>query len=450
MHNEVRKEVSEAVADFVRRIINTQLIPAALQLNLGTLPEHLPTIQYLDPNGHADESMLNFVLKVTETIPVEKQWPYEMLNIPMPAKDAELFQPISSTPYGAGDNPWEEGGEEDEGSDDDGKEDDPQSKQSSINATDESRRLKEPVDVPGPGKCYTENCKRHGGKEDKLDERSELQLRKNKKADRARQDRTDTGKRKGEQKPASKPEMQGFSKDFGNAATRESAIAHTHELLNLVSKTVPGSVKWDDNITLEQINEYNTTMRALHERYPYVDIRQLGSIKSGDNDAFAVTDTFKARSYKPVGLVLNADHEKHGIHGIVRTKAWKQLPESERRKYDIDNPRAYNRQFVGVEKGKRTSIEDALIHEWGHAIHAPLIVDNESKSIKACKSVDAAYDKARKSGDIRNISFYAKSDRREFFAECFAARMRGETLPQYIDKMLDSVIDAAKNKNIKK
>lgn len=452
VHNEVRKEVVESMADFVKRVLNTQLIPAILRLNLGELPEHLPSIEFTDPNSHADESKLNFVMRVLETIPVAKQWPYEQLNIPMPEEGAELFEAVGSTPYGgSGTSPFDEDGEDDEGGDDDSEEGDPRSEEEDdeINAAD-SRRLSDPVDIPGEGKCYTKDCKRHGGKKKEPAEHSEFPLRKNKKADRARQDKTDTGKKKGEQKPTSKPEMQGFSEDFGNAATREAAIAHTYELLNLLSKTVPGSVEWDNNITLEQINEYNMTMRALHERYPHVDIRQLGSIRSGDDDAFAVTDTYKAKSYKPVGLMLNADHEKNGIHGIGRMKAWTQLPENERRKYDIDNPRAYNRQFVGVEKGKRTSVKDALIHEWGHALHAPLIVDNDPRSRNACASVDAAYNKAKKSGDIRNISFYAKGSSREFLAECFSARVRGEKLPSYIDKMLDNVIDAAKNKTSKK
>lgn len=597
VHNEVRKEVVESMADFVKRVLNTQLIPAILRLNLGELPEHLPSIEFTDPNSHADESKLNFVMRVLETMPVAKQWPYEQLNIPMPEDGAELFEAVGSTPYGgSGTSPFDEEDKDEDGTpddtDDEGDDDDDEinaanpygcnqyghregheggsssgsslvdryhkqrrgfheakvsesegdienmhangwtdddihaeldridkarkgikenekapaneskndrlereaelyhwrqverraqdnlwkmqftkrgrGKKSRISASDpgdseeydpqeddeitaaDSRRLSDPMDIPGEGKCYTKDCKRHGGKKEEPAVHSELSLRKNKKADRARQDKTDTGKKKGEQKPTSKPEVQGFSEDFGNASTREAAIAHTHELLNLLSKTVPGSVKWDNNITLEQINEYNMTMRALHERYPYVDIRQLGSIVSGDDDAFALTDTYKAKSYKPVGLVLNADHEKHGIHGIGRTKAWKQLPESERRKYDIDNPRAYNRQFVGVEKGKRTSVKDALIHEWGHALHAPLIVDNDHRSRNACASVETAYNIAKESGDIRNISFYAKGSSREFLAECFSARVRGEKLPSYIDKMLDSVIDAAKNKTSKK
>lgn len=115
VHNEVRKEVTESVAAFVRRVLNTQLVPAILRLNLGYLPEHLPSIEFTDPNSHADAATLDFVLKVIETIPVAKQWPYEQLNIPMPEEDAELFQPVGSTPYGADDGtPWRAGDEDDD------------------------------------------------------------------------------------------------------------------------------------------------------------------------------------------------------------------------------------------------------------------------------------------------------------------------------------------------
>lgn len=115
VHNEVRKEVCEAVASFVRRILNTQLVPALLRLNLGELPEHLPSIEFTDPNNHADAATLDFVLRVAEVVPVKKQWVYEQLNIPMPAEGDELFQPVGSTPYGADDeNPWREGDEDDD------------------------------------------------------------------------------------------------------------------------------------------------------------------------------------------------------------------------------------------------------------------------------------------------------------------------------------------------
>ena len=55
------------------------------------------------------------------------------------------------------------------------------------------------------------------------------------------------------------------------------------------------------------------------------------------------------------------------------------------------------------------------------------------------KIIDS-FEKAKKNGDIYNISKYASKNAAEFFAESFCARELGEQLPDYIISMLDEVI----------
>ena len=54
---------------------------------------------------------------------------------------------------------------------------------------------------------------------------------------------------------------------------------------------------------------------------------------------------------------------------------------------------------------------------------------------------DDAFQQARKTGDIYGISEYANRNSHEFFAECFAAREMGETLPDYIESLMKETLE---------
>ena len=58
--------------------------------------------------------------------------------------------------------------------------------------------------------------------------------------------------------------------------------------------------------------------------------------------------------------------------------------------------------------------------------------------------VSKVYHEALRNNDIYNISYYASTDQYEFFAECFAKKQMGGTLPDYINEMLERVLKVGK------
>ncbi|MBD9269636.1 MAG: hypothetical protein EGQ81_00905, partial [Akkermansia sp.] len=80
---------------YVASILNQQLVPAILELNLGRLPEHMPMISFKDPSSAMSMSKVDWVDRVTRIVPVAKEQVYDWLDVPMPEEGAELFQPPS-------------------------------------------------------------------------------------------------------------------------------------------------------------------------------------------------------------------------------------------------------------------------------------------------------------------------------------------------------------------
>lgn len=389
VHNEVRKEVVESMADFVKRILNTQLIPAILRLNLGELPEHLPSIEFNDPNSHADESKLNFVMRVLDTIPVAKQWPYEQLNIPMPEEGAELFEAVGSTPYsGSGTSPFDEDGEDDEGDEDDSEEGDLRSgeEDDEINAAD-SRRLSDPVDMPDGGKCYTRNCKRHGGKKEKPEHEVPDELYR----------KAGKGGKKGKSAPKPKPRTPEEERE------RNKEIERTKRLLN----TPKGSVHFDNRIPTRHIKEYNDALEEMLKKYPASTLNQIGS-----NDA--EDDSVLATSLGNYSIKLNHDKGTGGIFNLRASKAHK---EGEK----------IVREAVG-DTTQGGSIKALTIHEYGHLI-SRAAMNSESQAWEEWKVLVKNNRKKLK----EEISLSAGKTEKEAFAECFAFR-------EYENGNLDKVV----------
>ena len=107
----------------------------------------------------------------------------------------------------------------------------------------------------------------------------------------------------------------------------------------------------------------------------------------------------------------------------------------------------YSRHGVSSTYGGKGTIS----HEYAHTISDQYwgLINGGSANAQAytdkarerTKKVNEAYNKAMTSGDIYNISYYASTNRDEFLAEVFAAREMGETLPDYINEMLNEVFD---------
>ena len=261
--------------------------------------------------------------------------------------------------------------------------------------------------------------------------------------------------KKGEEpKPEPKPEPKEKEKKApepkvnkpGHAESREEAIEHTRQLLSEKHRE-HGDVSFSDLMTLEHINEFNGTIAKLVERYPVDTLRRLGSYRDSNGNVGAHANS----------SVLEVNHNA-GTTGLFafRTR-WKSFTLDER-----NWSGGFTRHNVGSTENGIT-IEAVVIHEYGHVLHKKIhdwadickerkkykldVSEADQRIIDAQNSLNRAYLKAKRNGDIKQVSLYARKNNLEFFAECFAARELGEKLPDYITKALDNVIECAIKKS---
>ena len=186
------------------------------------------------------------------------------------------------------------------------------------------------------------------------------------------------------------------------------------------------------------------------------------------------TDTLASGSYK--GIHINTakfnkanmtalsgknwakycDEEIEKLKKYLGNKQYKQKPIENaidkleiQKKYDCFGTA---NKYSGLE-----SIKATISHEYGHVIadqyfgqinkkyaNEKFSYLDSNECYKKCKEVLKAYFKALNNKDIYKISYYASTDDKEFFAECFAKKQMGEKLPDYIDEMIERVLKNGK------
>lgn len=214
---------------------------------------------------------------------------------------------------------------------------------------------------------------------------------------------------------------------IGQATTREEAIEHTRSLLP-EDRRKKAEVHFDASITLHQINAFNLALSELVNKYPTPYLRKIGSnyVSNGGVLAFA----------SPTSLEMNHDSEKNGIKAVGKLH-----------KIPYYGEPGFKRELIASSQQQEKQMKAVITHEYGHVIFTNIKeearnVDNKNYETfkEARNAVRAAYRKARKIGDIKNISSYANTDEDEFFCECFSAREMGEKLPDYINNALDKAL----------
>ena len=95
VHENTENQVVLARGKYVAGVLNQQLVPAILELNLGRSPEHLPVISFKDPSSGMSLAKLDWVDKATRIVPVAEEQVYDWLDIPMPEEGVKLYQPPS-------------------------------------------------------------------------------------------------------------------------------------------------------------------------------------------------------------------------------------------------------------------------------------------------------------------------------------------------------------------
>ena len=108
----------------------------------------------------------------------------------------------------------------------------------------------------------------------------------------------------------------------------------------------------------------------------------------------------------------------------------------------------YDRGNVTTQYG----LKGITAHEYAHTLsdqyfgmingaRANKYANAADEAIERRAKVRTVYHAALRNGDIKKLSYYAKTNANEFLAEAFAAREMGEELPKYISEMIDEVFN---------
>lgn len=243
------------------------------------------------------------------------------------------------------------------------------------------------------------------------------------------------GDKKAEEKKQEPPK-----KELSDDERRKKAIERCKKLLR-PKDGEKAEVSFDDSVPTEMIEETADTLEDLQRKYP-TTMHIVGSVDAKNDNTGAW-----ATSYK---IEINHDRSKGGVFDLGRWKS-----------YDRDKQErtGFTRHNVGATD-KGISLRDVVTHEYGHVLQRKVddaaeaardrkrwgwsVSPDSQQAIDINARLKRAFTKAKKTGDIYGISEYAKKNHKEFFAECFAARERGEKIPDYVNKVLDEVIEYAK------
>ena len=206
-------------------------------------------------------------------------------------------------------------------------------------------------------------------------------------------------------------------------------------------------------MSLEQMNDTNRELLTLTTKYPTLPLENI----KGNSRIKAVAQSHHALleiNGKKLGDMDTSVWEANrlwyeaSISDIEARYSDGKIPKDlQRRLDDMRKKLQYERWAISKTYGSVGTIA----HEYGHILsdqyfgminHGlanPAYNDPQKQQEMTARVnlVNDAYKKAIQTGDIYRISQYGATDADEFFAETFAAREMGETLPDYITKMLE-------------
>lgn len=218
---------------------------------------------------------------------------------------------------------------------------------------------------------------------------------------------------------------------------------------------------------VESINITCKTLNELQKKYP---LNQKIYIRNKTMSKAAATGNYQ-------GIQINTSHFNKARREKIVGKKWiedcnKQIEELKQYLGDLRyKQKPIERGIRERETMKRfkcfsvsnsyqdlESIKATISHEYGHVIadqyFGQINKFSANKNFdyydsndcwKKCRDVTKTYKRAIKEDkDILDISYYASTNEYEFFAECFAKREMGEKLPNYINEMLERVLNDGK------
>ena len=233
---------------------------------------------------------------------------------------------------------------------------------------------------------------------------------------------------------------------FTPAASRKEAEQYAKDMGFAVDATFSG-------LSLDQMNDVNRQLLTLTTKYP---INPLAQIKGNSRIKAVAQANFRSLEIngKKIGSKdtrtweMNRAWYETSIRDLERRFPEGRRPKDIQKKIDdLQKKLQYTRCGVSVTHGTVATVS----HEYGHIIsdqyfgminhgHANSAYNDPVKRQEMARLENLVKDtfaRAKRDGDIYKISQYGATDADEFFAETFAMREMGETLPDYITQMLE-------------
>ena len=215
-----------------------------------------------------------------------------------------------------------------------------------------------------------------------------------------------------------------------------------------------GVVNYGGNVSLDTLNEINRELTELTDKYPIDKLRTLknnGRLKTSNARANGGLIEFHGSAFTRRGKPYDPETYWASSKRVVEhleNQFPDGIPAAWAETYNKCQKRLkFRRWSLSSEYG---TMEATIPHEYGHVLsdqYFGMINGNSycqggvtAETLEKVKLVKDTFRQAKQTGDIYSISEYASTNADEFFAESFAARWMGETLPDYIENMFVKVL----------
>ena len=242
-------------------------------------------------------------------------------------------------------------------------------------------------------------------------------------------------------------ELQSSGEEFTPATTRAEAEQYA-------SEHFANHVNYGGNLSLDSANSINKQLTELNEKYPINKLDTLqnnGRLRTANARANGGLLEVQGGAFTAKTGVYSVEkfHEsaKNTVEFIDKTFP-NGVPASMKQTYkECLEKLKYSRWSVSSQYG---TLEATIPHEYGHILADQYLgMINKThycknaytqEALEKVELVRQTFKTAKANGDIYLVSQYASTNADEFFAECFSAKWVGESLPDYIENMLERVL----------
>lgn len=212
------------------------------------------------------------------------------------------------------------------------------------------------------------------------------------------------------------------------------------------------------SISLERINAVNEVLTELQE---YVPTKKLESIETRRGKANASAN-YHVLKLNPSRLAATSrDYyddiqrsRQESIDLIKKHFEGRTMPPKQKKDIaTLERQMKFKRFSVADQFDNELDIvRSTVAHEYGHIVADQFFGQinqhranpNYATNPELRDTVEAwteLFKRAKKDGSIYNLSEYGASNAEEYFAECFAARFHGETLPDYVETFMKELFE---------